>query len=149
MFFNKKINFPIAICLLAITSIVAQPGKKPAKDLESENVEVIKDFDARLLDANKVDVTPSLPVLDQTTQEQTYSIPPKGLALKYPAPRLRPVGYKTQSVPPDYNGYAKLGAGVPTSVYGEVGYGYSKGKSDFKGWFRHQSANSTDRKSVV
>lgn len=142
MFFNIKIKIAIAINLLAITAIVAQPGKKPAKDLEGENVEVIKDFDARLLDANKIDVTPSLPALDPTVKEQAYNVPPKGVALKYAAPKLRPVGFKTETVPPDYNGYAKVGVGVPTSIYGEVGYGYSKGKSDFKGWLRHHSANS-------
>ncbi len=143
MFFNKKISLAIVAGLFATIALTAQPGKKPAKDLENENVEVIKSFDARLLDANKIDVVPTLPPLDQKMQAQTYDIPPKGVAVKYAPPKLRPVGFKTDAVPRDYNGYAKLGGGVPTSLYGEVGYGWTKGKSDFKGWVRHHSANSS------
>jgi hypothetical protein len=142
IFQYKKIAIFAAFSLFSATILLAQPGKKPPKDLDGENVEVIKDFDARLLDANKVDLTPTLPALDTSTQRQTYVVPPKGLQLKYAAPKLRPVGFKTESVAGGYNGYAKLGAGVPTSLYGEVGYGYSTGKSDFKGWVRHHSANS-------
>ncbi len=37
------------------------------KDLEGDNVTVVKAFDAQLLEANKINVPPTLPALDTNT----------------------------------------------------------------------------------
>ncbi len=112
------------------------------KDLPTENVNIVKDFDARLLESNKIDVPPSLPPLDTTTKRQDYLVPPKPLTITYDAPTLRPIGMRSVKKEKDYNGYLKAGGGVPTSVYGELGYAFASGdKFDGKAWVRHHSAN--------
>ncbi len=116
------------------------------KDLPTESVNIVKDFDARLLESNKIKVTPTLPPLDTSTKTQDYLVPPKPAVLNYSAPALRPVGMKTVKKEKDYNGYLKAGGGVPASIYGELGYAYNPGeKFDGKIWLRHHSAN---RKSL-
>ncbi len=114
------------------------------KELEGDNVTVIKDFDARLLESNKMSVPPSLPALDTSTQLQNYVVPPRPLTLSYEAPKLRPIGMKAGKKEDVYNGYAKVGAGVPKSFWGEAGYYFAaKDKFDGKAWFRHHSMDAS------
>lgn len=112
------------------------------KDLPTESATIVKDFDARLLESNKLNVPPTLPALDTTTKRQDYLVPPKPLTLSYDAPTLRPIGMKSSKKEKEYNGYLKGGGGVPASVYGELGYAYQSGENfDGKVWLRHHSAN--------
>lgn len=129
----------LTLAILVCTGLFAQKDKK--KDLPSESVDVVKDFDARLLETNKLDVLPLLPALDTATKKQDYVVPPKILAVKYEAPKLRPVGIKSTSTTKVYNGYLKAGAGIPTSFYGEAGYYLGGKKFDGKIWAKHHSAN--------
>lgn len=137
MFSKNKFALAAFALLTASTAVVAQ------KDLPTESVNIIKDFDARLLESNKIRVSPNLPPLDTTTKYQDYVVPPKPLAVQYEAPKLRPIGMKAAGKEKLYNGYAKAGGGVPSSLYGEVGYylGQSE-KFDGKLWFRHHSMNA-------
>ncbi|MEL6845333.1 MAG: hypothetical protein AAFP02_19170, partial [Bacteroidota bacterium] len=97
--------------------LLAQPD-----DLPGGEVEVIKNFDARLLDTEKVKIKPDLPPLDTSTQRLTYAIPTKLMPLEYLPPRIRPVAIRTEKNSKGFKGYAKLGYGIPNSPYGEVGY---------------------------
>jgi len=116
------------------------------KDLPTENVNIVKDFDARLLESNKIDVPPTLPPLDTTTKRQDYLVPPKPLVINYDAPVLLPLGMRTVKPEKPYNGYLKAGGGVPSSMYGELGYAFHSGENfDGKAWVRHHQAN---RKSL-
>lgn len=127
-----------SLCIAALSVFAFAQTASAQKELEGDNVTVVKDFDARLLDANKVNVTPSLPPLDTTTQKQTYTVPPHPSNVKYDAPKLRPIGIKAGPKEADYKGFVKLGAGVPTSLYGEGGYYFGKAeKFDGKIWLKH------------
>ena len=114
------------------------------KELEGDNVTVIKDFDARLLESNKLSVPPSLPPLDTNTQLQNYVVPPRPLTVQYDAPKLRPIGMKAGAKEEAYNGFAKAGAGAPKTFWGEFGYYFAaKEKFDGKVWFRHHSLDAS------
>ncbi|TNE60580.1 MAG: hypothetical protein EP344_06945 [Bacteroidetes bacterium] len=132
----KKITlFACSLCLFTVTALAQN-------DLPSENVNIVKDFDARLLESNKIDVPPTLPPLDTTTKRQDYLVPPKPLTINYDAPTLRPIGMRAGKREKEYNGFVKAGGGVPSSLYGEFGYAFSSGKEfDGKIWVRHHSAN--------
>ncbi len=96
------------------TAVWAQP------DLPSEQVEVIKIFEAQLAESEKVPVLPELPNVDTTIQKQTYDVPIKNIEVDYPAPRIKPVTYKSdEEIAEVYKGYVKLGGGLPKSIYGE------------------------------
>ncbi|MBI1225444.1 MAG: hypothetical protein GC192_09435 [Bacteroidetes bacterium] len=99
------------------TSAFAQPG------LPGQEVEVVKIFEAQLAESAKVAVLPELPPVDTSVSKQTYEVTPKNIEVDYPAPRIRPVTYKSDEEIADvYNGYIKLGAGLPKSIYGDASY---------------------------
>ncbi len=98
----------------------AQTGNE---ELPSEQVEVIKIFEAQLAESEKLKIVPVLPEVDKTVKEQKYDVPSRTLNIDYPAPRIRPISYKSdEEIPNVYNAYAKLGAGLPSAIYGEGAY---------------------------
>jgi hypothetical protein len=113
------------------------------KDLEGDNVTVVKAFDAQLLEANKINVPPILPALDTNTQKQTYTVPTHPSIIKYDPPKLRPLGIKAAPKEDAYKGFVKLGAGVPTTYHGEGGYFFKSGeKFDGKVWLKHHQLSA-------
>lgn len=113
---------------------------------QNEKVDIVKDFEAFLLESNKIEVTPTLPPLDTTLKVQTYNVQPRPLSVTYPAPRLRPIGLKTAQQEEPYNGFAKLGLGIPLGAWAEGGYYFGKSeKFDGKAWFRHFSQNNDNK----
>ncbi|MBK8921019.1 MAG: TonB-dependent receptor [Saprospirales bacterium] len=132
----KKITLSLLSFCVSLSFTLAQ------KELPTENVDIIKAFDASLLESNKIDVPPALPPLDTTTKRQDYLVLPKPLTVTYAAPTLRPIGMKSGKREEDYHGYVKAGGGVPASLYGELGYAFQSGeKFDGKFWLRHHNAN--------
>ena len=139
MHIQHKLLFALLLTFGAQQLALAQNPR----ELPTENVEIIKAFEADLLQSSKINVNPTLPLLDTTTQRQRYVVPPRPLSVTYDAPKLRPIGLKTVKVDDAYNGYAKLGGGVPASIYGEGGYYFRSGeKFDGKAWFRHHSQSA-------
>lgn len=140
MNFNKYI-FSIIVFLLSINYAFAQPG-----GLETSEVEVIKEFDARLIDTEKLKVLPGLPPLDTTSRRLNYNIPIKTVPVSYPDPTLRPIALKRGKVEKGYKGFVKLGYGLPNSPYGELGYNFGGGKKKYNVGLHvlHNSANNTN-----
>ena len=137
MLFNHKYLLA-AIAFLCLTQMAFAQ-----KNLEGDNVTVVKAFDAQLLEANKINVPPTLPALDTNTQKQTYTVPPHPSNIKYDPPKLRPLGVKSAPKEDAYNGFVKLGGGVPASIYGEGGY-YFKAAEKFDGkiWLKHHQLSA-------
>lgn len=130
--------------LLAAFAFLNMAIAATAQDLTS-SVSIYQDFEARLLEASKINVMPTLPLLDTTTKPQLYIVPPRPLNVDYPAPKLRPIAMKSGKKDEPYNGFAKLGAGMPKQFWGELGYYFASGeKFDGKAWFRHHSLNNDE-----
>ena len=109
-------------------------------NLPSEQVQVIKNFEARLADANKLPVTPSLPPADTTTLRYNYRLQPKSLSLEYEAPTIRPLGIKTEKQDPGYDGLIQAGYGYPNAPYAYAGYRANPNKQlNLGASFRHLS----------
>lgn len=137
MHIHHKILLAVFAFLFVAQAATAQ------KDLEGDNVTVVKAFDAQLLEANKISIPPTLPPLDTTTQKQTYTVPPHPSSIKYDPPKLRPLGIKSAPQEPGYNGFVKLGGGVPNTIYGEGGYFFkASDKFDGKIWLKHHSLSA-------
>jgi len=138
MLFNHKILLSLLACFAML-----QQAAFAQKPLEGDNVTVVKAFDAQLLEANKISVPPSLPPLDTTTKVQNYVVPSHPSIIKYDAPKLRPLGIKAAPKEDDYNGFAKLGGGIPNTFYGEGGYFFkAEDKFDGKVWLKHHQLNA-------
>ena len=136
----SKINkYLLYISVLVPTAIMAQPGK----EVPSQTQDVIKNFDAKLLETERINVQPVLPAVDTTTKAQAYSIPNKILNVDYSAPRMRPIAIKTEKLPPQYKGYAKAGYGLPNSPYLEGAYRFGDPKTYLVGLkLKHHSADN-------
>ena len=137
----RKINKILLICLFAPVFAFAQ--KPSGGGVDNQSQDVVKNFDARLIDAEKVNVLPVLPLVDTSTKAQTYSVPNKVLTVDYQPPRMRPQSLPAQKLPPQYNGYAKLGYGFPNSPYGEAAYRFGDPSKYLIGAkIKHHSANA-------
>ena len=136
----SKINkMLLYISVLVPTAIMAQPGK----DVPSQSQDVIKNFDAKLLETERINVQPVLPAVDTATKAQAYSVPNKILNVNYTAPSMRPVAIKTEKLPPQYKGYAKAGYGLPNSPYLEGAYRFGDPKTYLVGLkLKHHSADN-------
>ncbi|MEM6319193.1 MAG: hypothetical protein AAF960_16080 [Bacteroidota bacterium] len=133
---NTKILFFFCCAFACTTSLFAQ------EDLPSEEVEVIKDFDARLIETEKVGITPSLPKQENIVKTQVYTIPSRSLQVEYLPPKIRPLAMKRDQLPKQYNGFFKAGYGVPASPLVEASYyTFYEDKLNVGGRFRHHSAN--------
>jgi len=115
-------------------------------NLETGEVEVIKDFDARLKDTERVAIKPSLPNTNRQASAQSYNIPPRTLQVDYVPPKIRPIAMRGDKLPTAYNTYVKLGGGVPTTTFGELAYSRFFNKQLDVGLnLKHHQANFDNR----
>lgn len=114
-----------------------------AQNLDTEQVEVIKNFDARLLDAERINIAPQLPALDTAIRKQTYSVNERTLNVEYLPPKIRPLAMKRDALADSYEGFIKAGAGFPTSFYFDGSYNVvTEDNLDFGISAFHHSANN-------
>jgi hypothetical protein len=132
----RKIILYIAV--FAPFVVFAQPN------VPSQSQDVIKNFDAKLLETERIGVNPVLPAVDTTTKAQAYSVPNKILTVDYTPPRMRPSAIKTEKLPPQYKGYAKAGYGLPKSPYLEAAYRFGDPNKYLVGFkVKHHSADNS------
>jgi hypothetical protein len=103
--------------LVIVCCIFTIPLHIYAQDLQTEKVEVVKNFEARLADANKQRLEPAPEIKEVTDQKFEYDIEEKLMQLEYLPPSIRPIGITTDAMDPGYNGFAKSGFGYPISHY--------------------------------
>ena len=108
-----------SILLLLVIPAFAQEGNK---DLPIEGVEVIKNFDARLKDAVKVDINPEIPPINEDVHKYKYKVSDVDLAISYPPPVIRPISMRREKLPTSYNGYLKAGLGTPSLLLVDGAY---------------------------
>ena len=135
-------RFSLLFLLLGAVSpcAYAQPG------LGDEQVEVIKNFEAQLQEAEKIGTTPVLPPVETERAEFDYRVTPQTLSVPYPAPTIRPLAMKREALPENYRGYLKAGVGLPFGFYADGSYyTYREDQRfDFGADVFHHSAASDD-----
>ncbi|MBK8506306.1 MAG: hypothetical protein IPL46_31360 [Saprospiraceae bacterium] len=133
----KSGNILIIVCWISLI-----PFNGYAQDLQTEKVEVVKNFEARLADANKQRLEPAPEVKEVTDQKFDYDIEEKLMQLEYLAPSIRPIGISTDPLDPGYNGFVKAGFGYPISPYLDAGYLFgSSSASNLLARISHHSAS--------
>ena len=136
----KTLSILPIIALAPLAYLLAQPTGLP-----TEKVEVVKSFNARLADAEKINSGPaSLPV-DTTLQLRPYQVDAEPLALTYEAPKLRPLALRREKQPELYKGYLLGGYGNLNSPYVAGGYTFRNENKDFDAHLGvlHHSARNT------
>jgi hypothetical protein len=126
--------------LLAFVLILAL--RVSGQELPPEAVEVIKSFDARLADAEKLNLDAAELAIDTSAVRQEYRIDIPSTRLSYEPPRLRPLALRREQMPEQYRTFLKAGYGVPNSPFLQGGtYFRQNDQFDANLGFYHHSAN--------
>ena len=110
-----KIYFSVLLAFLAINTY----GQK---ELPSGQIEVIKDYEVKLIKADKIRIIPQPAVRDTSVRVYTYQLNIPSPAIEYHVPQLIPLAIEPEQKPVYYPLYAKAGYGSPNSFLGLVSY---------------------------
>ncbi len=110
-------TYPLTGLLLCVASAALAQTELP-----NSQVRVEKLFDARLLDAKRIDLLPTLPALDTSLVTQKYEVVPVDSKFDYEPPKIRPLAIKVDPPPEPYQGFVRVGAGAPLAFIGDLGY---------------------------
>ncbi len=136
----KKLIYIFSIALIAQMSYAQD-------DLPTGEVEVVKDFDARVADTKRLNVGAKVPKTETKTRSYNYDVSSTQLDVSYEPPTLKPLSMQGEKNPESYKGFLKAGYGVPTSLYGELGYVHSFGKTRKRSASRGRSRGTSSRSS--
>ncbi len=140
----KRYHLILILVLGFAMNSIAQPGN----DLPSEEVNIEKQFEAAVREANKKPTSPNLPPVDTSQKKfQFYDIPPRLLTLEYDAPVIRPIAMRKAPEEPVHQFYSKIGYGWPSSPFADVRF--HNGKSDkfsFNADVLHHSLNANKQR---
>ena len=136
---TTKIIFILSLSVLCISiNTVSAQG-----DLPSEQIEVVKDFDARLIDANKVSIHPGVIAVDTTERHYEYNVSSEVPPMEYLEPSLKPLALRSVKKPQVYRGFAKAGYGTPNFILGDAFYQLAQSDALQLGvGVNHSSANN-------
>ncbi len=93
------------------------------KDLPSEQVEVIKLFQARLEDAKKINIEPESPE-SRILETFSYEVNIRPLELNYLEPVIRPIAMIPDAKKENKNGFVRVGYGNLNTYDASLGYNY-------------------------
>ncbi len=107
----------ILACIFFISEAVMAQN-----DLPTSEVEVVKQFKARLIESQRIPVDPGQTVVKPLPHNFEYDVVDHQESISYNAPEIKPRGYRTDSGPETYRGFLKAGAGWPLNYMGQFGY---------------------------
>ena len=109
-----------------------------------DNVDIERQFNARLADAERMRLNPTLPQPDSIRGKIAYSLSNKALNVLYLPPKVTPRSLKNEPRDTVYGGYLRLGGGVPQALLLEGGYDVLKNKNLNAGFnLRHYAINNS------
>lgn len=134
-------KLPIKIYFFTLLSIVGILKAQDGNGLETEDITISKDYEARIADARKINVNPGIQDVKLPPPNLNYVVPSRLLDLKYPAHTIKP--YSMPKVKPEnYNhSYIRLGFGTQFSPLAELVYiNQDKENLQFGAFYKHLSA---------
>ena len=105
--------------------VAIAPTARGQENLSVDDVRVTKAFDARLTDAERVQLPASLPPVDTTTVAQRYEVIAVESDVAYDPPKIRPLAVRANEGEEEdeaYRGFVRAGAGLPAAWLGDLGY---------------------------
>ncbi len=134
-------NLPrkILFFTLLFTSTVLQAQE--GNGLETEDITVSKDYEARIADAKKINVNPSVADVKLPPPNLNYSVPSRLLDLKYPAHTIKPYSMPKVKSESYNHSYIRLGFGSQFSPLAEIVYiNQDVENMQFGAFYKHLSA---------
>jgi hypothetical protein len=125
----------VAVCLVAgAQTIFAQVG--------NEEVIVVKEYEATIQDAQKINIAPDIPEVEETKTEFTYSVPSKDYKeISFEANPLKPLSLSKEKMEKHNTSFIKLGFGSQLMPIAQLAYNDNKIKNlKFGIFYNHISA---------
>lgn len=88
--------------------------------LGSEDIIVIKEYEARIADAKKIVINPTTKEVEIEKQKLDYDMSEKLIKLEYPAHKVKPLAMPKNKREKFLSSYAKLGFGINIGDFGRV-----------------------------
>ena len=101
------------------------PTKQAIPELPGDEVEVIKNFKARLAETQRMRIIPEVPIHWQEPLDYNYEVNVRGLSLDYLPPVIRPLAMKSDPPAANYNTDLKFGYGYPHFSVASVNSAYT------------------------
>ncbi len=141
-------NIDKIIIAFSIISLTFTFSAFSQTDLPSGNVEIVKLFDARLADTDKINTRPTAHVSERKDKRFSYVLIPSDIKLDYKMPEIRPLAMSAEKLPGFNKGFVKLGYGYPSSPYAEAAYHLNSiDRLEFLLHLRHHSANDSKKEN--
>jgi hypothetical protein len=113
------------------------------KELPTGQIEVVKDFEVRLIDVSKIRIIPQPIVIDTAARVYEYKLSAVAPSIQYEVPEIKPLSIEPEQKPAYYPLFAKAGYGNPNSLLGQLSYDHNNGGNFNWGLdLRHLSANN-------
>src|SRR5688500_1589861 len=110
-----KLNYILFLLFLSC-SAAAQ------NELPTGKIEVVKDFEVRLIETKKIKIIPQPVTVDTSMRRYEYKLLAPSPAIKYEIPELTPLAIEPEQQPAYYPLFAKAGYGSPNSLLGIISY---------------------------
>lgn len=115
-------NNRIILISFILISLSAKGILNAQVNLPSEEVEVVKSFDARLANAERLAMKPQLPPFDTSTLDYDFTINQRTIDPTYQPPAIKALGMSSPPRSEFYNGYIRAGYGLPSSPLADFHY---------------------------
>lgn len=110
----------ITFLFVATFSVAFSQDTNDGDGLGSEDIIVIKEYEARIADAQKLENSPTTKEVEIEKQRLEYETPEKMVELEYPAHTVKPLAMPKIKKEKFLTSYAKLGFGVQLGDFGNV-----------------------------
>ena len=95
--------------------------------IEVDQVEVIKAFEAKLIDAKKISINPKIKAIVPVDKSYDYDITIVPIKIAYPDPIIKPLAMNPDPEKPSKHFFSRLGYGDLKSPYADISFHSQKG----------------------
>jgi hypothetical protein len=134
----------VAVILLFAVVLQLNSFAQTGDNIGNEQVDVVKEFNPLIQDANKINFPPEPLEVKEEPVELQYAVPDKLLPLSYPQANLKPLAIAKEKQASYFQSFARLGFGTQWSPLAEVRI--VEGKPEkflFGGHGRYRSAHGS------
>ena len=142
---KNKFIFLTVLCSAALTVFAQKEGE----GVGSQQVIVVKEYEATIQDAQKVNIQPNIPEIEEKKPVLNYSIPTKEFKdISFEANPLKPIAISKEKLQAYNSSYIKIGFGSQLMPLVQFAYNDNKTKNlQFGIMYDHLSARGWDIKN--
>ena len=124
---KAKIYLLIGLCIFALPLFAQKDGS----DIGNQEVVVVKEYEATIQDAQKINMQPNIPEIEEKQTKLDYTIPTREFkGTGFEANPLKPIAISKEKLQAYNNSYIKIGIGSQVMPLVQIAYNDNKSKND-------------------